>query len=72
MSGGRASEGAGTASGQGTLGGGIVDDGSVDGFYIDSNGVAHGFLRSPSGAIKKFDPPGSVNTILHTPPALHV
>jgi hypothetical protein len=54
--------GAGTGAGQGTLGGGIVDDGSVDGYYIDSSGVAHGFLRSPSGKIATFDPPGSTAT----------
>jgi len=54
--------GAGTGSGQGTEGAGIVDDGSVDGYYIDSNNVAHGFFRSSTGHISKFDPKGSVNT----------
>jgi hypothetical protein len=54
--------GAGMGAGQGTLGQEIVDDGAVVGFYIDSGGVTHGFLRSPSGEITKFDPRGSVGT----------
>jgi hypothetical protein len=41
---------------------GIVDDGSVDGFYFDSSSVAHGFFRSSSSKISTFDPPGSAST----------
>jgi hypothetical protein len=32
--------------------------GAVAGFWIDENGVVHGFLRSPTGAITTFDVPG--------------
>ena len=51
--------GAGTSSGQGTLPFGILDDGAILGEYIDSNGVYHGFLRSPAGTITTFDAPGA-------------
>jgi hypothetical protein len=54
--------GAGQGKGQGTVGAGIADDGSIIGFYYDSNTVPHGFLRTPSGKFTKFDPPGSVGT----------
>jgi hypothetical protein len=33
--------------------------GEITGQYIDSNGVNHGFVRSPSGAITTFDAPGA-------------
>ena len=55
--------GAGTGGGQGTTPIGIVDDGSIVGYYIDSSDLIHGFVRSPSGDITAFDPPGSVFTI---------
>jgi hypothetical protein len=55
--------GAGTGGGQGTTPVGIVDDGSVFGYYIDSSNLIHGFVRSPSGNITTFDGPGSVFTI---------
>jgi hypothetical protein len=29
------------------------------GYYIDGNGVYHGFLRAPDGSITKFNPPGA-------------
>lgn len=51
--------GAGTASGQGTEGAGIVENGAISGWYIDSNNLAHGFLRRPSGKFATFDPIGS-------------
>jgi hypothetical protein len=54
--------GAGKSAHQGTYGLGIVDDGSIMGFYIDSNNVYHGYLRSADGKFTKYDPPGSVNT----------
>ena len=54
--------GAGTGAGQGTVGLGIVAGKSIMGWYIDSNGMAHGFLRSPAGKFTKFDPPGSQGT----------
>jgi hypothetical protein len=51
--------GAGTSSGQGTMPIGIVADGSILGWYIDSSNVYHGFLRSPAGALTEFDAPGA-------------
>jgi hypothetical protein len=51
--------GAGTAAGQGTLPIGIVQGNWIMGTYIDGNGVYHGFLRAPDGAITKFDVPGA-------------
>jgi hypothetical protein len=53
---------AGKSKGQGTVGDAIADDGSIIGFYYDSNTVPHGFLRSPSGKFTEFDPPASVGT----------
>jgi hypothetical protein len=62
--------GAGTASGQGTFGDVVAQGegvpgwyGTVLGSYVDSSGVQHGFLRSPSGVITNVDPPGSVQTV---------
>jgi hypothetical protein len=37
--------------------------GQVTGYYNDSSGVAHGFLREVDGTIISFDPPGSTGTI---------
>jgi hypothetical protein len=56
--------GAGTQpnQGQGTYALSINLEGATTGYYVDGNGVYHGFARSPSGAIKSFDPPGSVFT----------
>jgi hypothetical protein len=34
----------------------------ITGFYFDGNLVAHGFVRSPDGALTSFDPVGSVDT----------
>jgi len=47
--------GAGTNPGQGTLAWNISPLGWVSGDYIDADGVYHGFLRAPDGAITKFD-----------------
>jgi hypothetical protein len=33
---------------------------SVTGFYTDSSGTEHGFIRGPDGTITKFDPEGSL------------
>ena len=41
--------GAGTGSGQGTLGENINVPGAIDGTYIDASDVYHGFLRSKHG-----------------------
>ena len=57
---------AGTGQFQGTvvtLESGLNASGAVIGWYFDSSGAAHGYLRRPNGAIISFDPPGSVFTI---------
>jgi hypothetical protein len=41
----------------------INRSGQVTGYYNDSSGVAHGFLRQADGTILSFDPPGSTGTI---------
>jgi hypothetical protein len=58
--------GAGTASGQGTgcfaftdcsvL---INDEGEITGYFLDTNNVFHGFLRSPAGKFTSFDAQGA-------------
>ena len=42
----------------GTFPAGGNDAGLIAGYYIDTNNVSHGFLRSPNGSLTKFDPPG--------------
>jgi hypothetical protein len=54
--------GAGTGQGQGTVAEGVVDDGSIMGYYIDSTGRGHGFLRTSAAKYDKFDPAGSTFT----------
>ena len=57
--------GAGTAAGQGTFPFSpliINPDGAIAGYYIDSSGVRHGFLREMNGAITTFDVPGAGTT----------
>ena len=39
----------------GTFPNSINDAGVITGFYLDVNGVSHGFLRSPEGAFTTFD-----------------
>jgi hypothetical protein len=53
--------GAGTKAGQGTLPLGINPAGQIAGTYIDSTGVAHGFLRAPDGKIAPINAPGAGN-----------
>jgi hypothetical protein len=43
--------------GGGTYPQGISELGEVSGYFVDSNFIYHGFLRSPSGQIKTFDFP---------------
>jgi hypothetical protein len=38
--------------------------GAITGWYSDTSGVFHGFLRAPDGTITTFDPPGSTSTIV--------
>jgi hypothetical protein len=55
-------QGAGTGPGQGTFVSGtdcLTDAGATVGYYVDSNGVAHGFVRAPDGVITEFDAPGA-------------
>ena len=54
--------GAGTGPGQGTFVAtvsGITAAGAITGYYFDGSGVAHGYVRSPSGTITTFDAPGA-------------
>ena len=37
----------------------IDEPGEITGFYVDANGVGHGFLRTPDGTITTFDAPGA-------------
>ena len=41
----------------------INREGAITGYYNDSNGVTHGFLRARDGTITTFDAPGSAYTI---------
>lgn len=54
--------GAGTVSPEGTYGFGINDSGEVAGYFIDANGVAHGFVRSSTGTIMTVDALGADQT----------
>ncbi len=47
---------AGTGAGQGTNPTGNNDRGQIVGYYVDSNGVAHGFLDSGGSYITLNDP----------------
>src|SRR5262249_3253852 len=38
---------------------GINPAGTITGWYIDPNGVSHGFLRAKDGTFTTFDPPGA-------------
>jgi hypothetical protein len=41
---------------------GLNDLGAVTGYYLDTNNVYHGFLRSPDGAFTTFEAPGADTT----------
>jgi hypothetical protein len=52
--------GAGTGPGQGTFVAtvsGITPAREITGYYFDGSNVAHGYVRTPDGAITTFDPP---------------
>jgi hypothetical protein len=54
--------GAGTGPGQGTFCVSpliINPNGAIAGYYVDSSGVSHGFLRDKNGVITTFDVPGA-------------
>src|ERR1700678_1647874 len=40
----------------------INDTGAISGWYYDSKGMPHGFVRTNDGTITSFDPPGSTAT----------
>jgi hypothetical protein len=50
--------GAGKSKGQGTEPLAINKAGAIAGFYLDSAGAEHGFLRSTTGAFTKINGPG--------------
>ena len=54
-------------SGQGTFPQGINDLGEVSGYFVDTNSVFHGFVRSTFGSITTFDVPTTCTA--PTPPA---
>jgi hypothetical protein len=51
--------GAGTGSGQGTIGEAINPVGTIPGNYIDASSVNHGFVRDKHGGLTTFDAPGA-------------
>ena len=53
--------GAGKGSGLGTSPIGINLSGAIAGYYTDSTGEYHGFLRTPDGTITKINPRGSTS-----------
>jgi hypothetical protein len=55
--------GSGIGYSQGTIAVGISTDGSVTGYYLDSNGLPHGFVRASNGKVTDFDVPGGSQTI---------
>jgi probable HAF family extracellular repeat protein len=46
-----------------TQGSAINDSGEIVGWYQDSSGLTHGFLRTAFGEIVTFDPPGAAETV---------
>ena len=51
--------GAGTSSGFGTFGVSINGAGDIAGYFIDANGVVHGFIETSGGSITTVDAPGA-------------
>jgi hypothetical protein len=41
----------------------VNNNGQITGYYTDSQGVQHGFLRTANGTVTTFDPTGSTSTI---------
>jgi len=54
--------GAGTGPGQGTYAQQGLNSGTIVGYYVDANNVAHGFIRSVNGNYTTIDVPGAVGT----------
>ncbi|MGA3228142.1 MAG: hypothetical protein ABSC65_30550 [Acidobacteriaceae bacterium] len=47
------------ADAAGTIVSGMNDLGAISGYYSDTKGVSHGFVRSPGGKFTSFDAPGA-------------
>jgi hypothetical protein len=45
--------------GQGTFPFGINSQGTITGYYVDNNGVSHGFLRTPTGTTSTIHAPNA-------------
>jgi len=54
--------GAGTISPEGTFGEGIDAQGDIAGYFIDANGISHGFTRNSGGTFTTVDAPGAALT----------
>ena len=64
---------AGKGAGQGTFAGNINPGGEIAGYYVDANGVSHGFVTAPPyRTFTSFDPEGSVNTLTPVASALNL
>ena len=55
-------QGAGTAANQGTFAQQGLNSGTIVGYYIDADAVAHGFIRSVDGKYTLIDVPGAAGT----------
>jgi hypothetical protein len=44
---------------------GVNDQGDIGGFYTDSGGATHGFVRSKKGVFASIDYPGAVSTTVY-------
>ena len=55
-------QGAGTAAGQGTFAQQGLNSGTIVGYYIDADAVAHGFIRSVDDKYTLIDVPGAAGT----------
>jgi hypothetical protein len=51
--------GAGSGQGQGTFPTGITDRGVIVGYYVGTDGVAHGYAQGPGGRFTVIDAPGA-------------
>src|SRR3974390_735035 len=54
--------GAGTLAGQGTFPQQNLNSGAIVGYYVDADGMAHGFIRNVDGNYTTFDVPGAAGT----------
>jgi hypothetical protein len=54
--------GSSTGALQGTVAFGMDSAGDITGPYLDTNRVAHGYLRLANGTVTKFDAPGAGNS----------